>query len=149
MKTTPPETRPGEVLRQITAGPSLDAPKAPSTMTPATAPAAPPRLKASAFAPEEGIGVSAVNHYARPYKGATIDAYRVCRLFSITDPAVQHAVKKLLRFGEGRHRSRAVDIAEAIQSLTRWQEMQAEDDDAAPQTQAQPRSQAAKEVPAP
>lgn len=68
-----------------------------------------------------------VNPYARTFKGVEIDVYRVLRLYGITSPAVQHAVKKLLRFGAGEHKTRAEDIAEAIQSLQRWQEMEAED----------------------
>lgn len=68
-----------------------------------------------------------VSHYSRTFKGVEIDVYRVLRLYGIISPAVQHAVKKLLRFGSGEHKDKATDIAEAIQSLQRWQQMEAED----------------------
>lgn len=68
-----------------------------------------------------------VNHYARTHRGVQLDVYRILKLYGITDPAVAHAVKKLLRFGSGQHKDRSTDIAEAIQSLQRWQEMEAED----------------------
>lgn len=58
--------------------------------------------------------------------GVKVDVYRVLRLFGITDPAIQHAVKKLLRCGRG-HKDAATDIEEAIQSLRRYQEMNRED----------------------
>lgn len=61
-----------------------------------------------------------------------IDVYRICRLFDVTDPCLQHALKKILLAG-GRGEKAAMgvtvekDIAEAIASLKRWQEMRQED----------------------
>lgn len=59
----------------------------------------------------------------------TIDVYRVLHLFNVTDPCIQHAVKKLLVAG-GRSIWKDVgkDIQEAIDSLQRFQEMRAEDE---------------------
>lgn len=58
----------------------------------------------------------------------TIDVYRVLRLFNVTDPCIQHAVKKLLvAGGRGAGKDIAKDVQEAIDSLQRFQEMQAED----------------------
>lgn len=67
---------------------------------------------------------------ADPYAGQQIagirlDPYRVADLYQIHSPPIQHALKKLLRFGRS-HKDRATDIAEAIASLQRWQEMQQE-----------------------
>ena len=76
----------------------------------------------------EDVPEGLLNHYARQCAAGTVDVYRILRLYGIADPAVQHAVKKLLRFGRGQHKGRAKDIAEAIQSLQRWQEMEAEDE---------------------
>lgn len=58
----------------------------------------------------------------------SIDVYRVLDMFEVTDPCVQHAVKKLLVAG-GRSggKDAAQDVQEAIDALTRWQEMRAED----------------------
>lgn len=58
-----------------------------------------------------------------------IDAYRVLERFGVTDPAIQHAVKKLLvAGGRGAGKDQLQDVQEAIDSLTRFQEMQSEND---------------------
>lgn len=58
----------------------------------------------------------------------SIDVYRVLALFNVTDPCLQHAVKKLLvAGGRGAGKDAAKDVQEAIDSLTRWQEMRTED----------------------
>lgn len=59
---------------------------------------------------------------------ASIDVYRVLRLFNVTDPCLQHAAKKLLVAGGRGGKSQHQDVQEAIDTLTRWQEMQAEDE---------------------
>lgn len=56
-----------------------------------------------------------------------IDVYRVLQLFNVTNPCVQHAVKKLLVTGARGTKDQSMDIAEAIASLCRWQEMYTED----------------------
>lgn len=56
-----------------------------------------------------------------------IDVYRVLELFEVIDPAIQHAVKKLLVSGERGHKDMATDVKEAIDSLVRWLHMRAED----------------------
>ena len=57
-----------------------------------------------------------------------VDVYRVLQLFNVTDPCVQHAVKKLLvAGGRGAGKDISRDIQEAIDSLHRYQEMQMED----------------------
>lgn len=58
----------------------------------------------------------------------TIDVYRVLSLFNVTDPCLQHAIKKLLvAGGRGAGKDVTRDVQEAIDSLTRWQGMRAED----------------------
>lgn len=58
----------------------------------------------------------------------TIDVYRVLALFNVTDPCIQHAVKKLLvAGGRGAGKDINKDIQEAIDSLNRFQEMRQED----------------------
>lgn len=57
----------------------------------------------------------------------TIDVYRVLELFNVTDPAIQHAVKKLLvAGGRGAGKDIKQDIQEAIDTMLRWQSMQRE-----------------------
>jgi hypothetical protein len=57
----------------------------------------------------------------------TVDIYRVLRLFGVTDPCLQHAVKKLLLAGGRGVKDQAMDVSEAIDTLQRWQEMEKED----------------------
>lgn len=57
----------------------------------------------------------------------TVDVYRVLSLFNVTDPCLQHAIKKLLCAGGRGAKDDAKDVAEAIDSLNRWQAMQFED----------------------
>ena len=56
-----------------------------------------------------------------------LDVYRVLRLFDVTDPCIQHAVKKLLVAGGRGSKDVEKDIQEAMDSLARWQEMRKED----------------------
>ena len=64
-------------------------------------------------------------HYHKDVRGLdTIDVYRVLHLFNVSDPCIQHAVKKLLvAGGRGAGKDINKDIQEAIDSLQRWQEM--------------------------
>lgn len=69
------------------------------------------------------------NHYFKSVEGLKdIDVYRVLQLFGVTDPCLQHAVKKLLVAG-GRGAGKDInrDVQEAIDTLARWQEMRAEE----------------------
>lgn len=63
--------------------------------------------------------------YNVPFAGAKLDPYRVIELFRISHPAIQQAIKKLLRCG-GKHKTTAQDVEDAITSLQRWQEMEEE-----------------------
>lgn len=68
------------------------------------------------------------NHYFKATPYSHVDVYRVLELFDVTDPCLQHAVKKLLvSGGRAGAKSRDHDIQDAIDSLVRWQEMRAED----------------------
>lgn len=54
-----------------------------------------------------------------------IDVYIVLKLFNVTDPAIQHAAKKLLvAGGRGAGKDMSKDIQEAIDSLKRYQEIE-------------------------
>ncbi len=68
------------------------------------------------------------SHYFKDCPYAAIDVYRVQVMFNITDPCIAHALKKLLvAGGRGAGKDIAQDIAEAIDSLQRWQDMRAEE----------------------
>ena len=68
-------------------------------------------------------------HYHKDVKGLeTIDVYRVLQLFNVTDPCLQHAIKKLLvAGGRGAGKGPERDIQEAIDCLTRSLEIINED----------------------
>lgn len=69
------------------------------------------------------------NHYFKDVSALThIDVYRVLQLFNVTDPCIQHAVKKLLvAGGRGAGKDISKDVKEAADSLVRWQEMRSEE----------------------
>ena len=48
-----------------------------------------------------------------------VDVYDVLRAFSATDPAIQHAIKKLLCTGIRGHKNSRQDLEEAVQSIHR------------------------------
>ncbi len=69
-------------------------------------------------------------HYHKPVGHLKyVDVYRVLSLFNVTDPCIQHAVKKLLVPGRrSGGKTLEQDIREAIVSLNRALQMIAEDD---------------------
>lgn len=69
------------------------------------------------------------HYYKDVSKLEHVDVYRVLKLFNVTDPCVQHAVKKLLvAGGRGAGKDIERDIREAVDSLNRCLQMIAEDD---------------------
>lgn len=73
-----------------------------------------------------GNSAASDKHYRFTYRGVKLDPYRIFRIYRITDPAQQHAIKKLLRAGQSV-KSLDQDIDEVIMTLTRWKEMNRED----------------------
>lgn len=68
------------------------------------------------------------NHYFKDVSRLdSVDVYRVLELFEVVDPAIQHAVKKLLCAGGRGAKCQGQDVQEAIDSLARWQDMRKED----------------------
>ncbi len=80
-------------------------------------------------APPAANAPRAHSHYFKDVaKLKTIDVYRALALFNVTDPCLQHAVKKLLvAGGRGGGKDIRRDIQEAIDTLVRWQEMRTEE----------------------
>lgn len=73
-------------------------------------------------------------HYFRPFPWDVIDIYRLCRVFGITDPALQHAIKKIIVAGKRGSKDVQKDVREAIVSLKRFLEMESEDREVSSQT---------------
>lgn len=62
-----------------------------------------------------------------------VDVYRVLDLFTVVDPCIQHAIKKLLvAGGRGAGKDITKDVQEAVDSLLRWEEMRFEEKKGAP-----------------
>lgn len=68
------------------------------------------------------------NHYFKPCPYNEVDVYRVLKLFNVTDPCLGHALKKVLvAGGRGAGKDIRQDVQEAIDTLSRWQEMNLEE----------------------
>ena len=63
--------------------------------------------------------VPAPNKYQRTVPSTTIDVYDVLHAYSVTNPATQHAVKKLLQPGNRGHKDTLTDLREALASIQR------------------------------
>lgn len=64
--------------------------------------------------------------YNRPCKGITLDIYDVLQAFAVTNPATQHAIKKLLCAGLRGHKDKMQDLTEALKSIERAIELEKE-----------------------
>lgn len=67
-------------------------------------------------------------HYYKKVPNLYIDVYRVLDAFEVSDPCVQHAIKKLLAAGKRGSKDAVKDINEAIVSLERWKDMRFEEE---------------------
>jgi len=75
----------------------------------------------------QGAAYACFPHYFKDVSHLdSIDVYRVIDLWNVTDPCIQHAIKKLLVAGGRGHKDMTKDVHEAIVSLQRWEDMQAE-----------------------
>ena len=67
------------------------------------------------------------NHYYKECPYETIDVYRVIEIFQITDPCLQHALKKLLVAGGRGHKDINKDVQDIIDTCERWKQMREEE----------------------
>ena len=70
--------------------------------------------------------INEYKHYQYSYKGIKLDPYRILSVYGVTCPAMQHAIKKLLRAGNSV-KDLEQDIKEVIDTLKRKLEMIEED----------------------
>lgn len=69
------------------------------------------------------------NHYFKKTMHLdAVDVYRVLELFEVTDPCLQHAIKKLLCAGGRGAKDMEQDVQEAMDTLERYQDMCREDE---------------------
>ena len=66
-----------------------------------------------------------MSKYNRVCKGVTLDVYDVLAAFNVTNPALQHLVKKALCCGLRGHKDKAQDMAEILESAKRAVELEA------------------------
>lgn len=62
--------------------------------------------------------------YNRPCKGMTIDVYDVLQAFNVTNPALQHLVKKALAVGQRGHKDKMEDLRDILASAQRAIELE-------------------------
>ena len=67
------------------------------------------------------------NHYFKPCPFTHIDIYRILTMYEVTDPCLAHAIKKLLVAGKRGAKDEYKDVQEAIDTLSRWQDMRVEE----------------------
>ena len=76
--------------------------------------------------------MDSLTKYKREIKhNVYIDVYDVLLAFRVENPAVQHAIKKLLAPGMRGHKSKVTDLEEAIISINRAIELENEELDIA------------------
>lgn len=64
------------------------------------------------------------NKYQREIKpGVFVDVYDVLKAFDVTNPALQHLVKKALAVGQRGHKDAAEDLQDIIDSAVRAKEL--------------------------
>lgn len=66
------------------------------------------------------------SYYKIRIGGKLVDPYRLLLILKITHPSHQHAFKKLWRIGRSKD-AKKKDIRETIETLERWEDMNAED----------------------
>lgn len=67
-----------------------------------------------------------MSKYNRKCKGVTIDVYDVLVAFNVTNPALQHLIKKALCCGLRGHKDKSQDMAEILESAHRAVELEQE-----------------------
>ena len=65
--------------------------------------------------------------YSRRTGNEVVDVYDVLMASNVTNPATQHAIKKLLMPGNRGHKDKLTDLKEAYQSIARAIELENED----------------------
>lgn len=65
-----------------------------------------------------------MSKYNRTIKGVTVDVYDVLQAFNVTNPALQHLIKKALCAGLRGHKDRMQDLIETRGSAIRAIELE-------------------------
>lgn len=65
-----------------------------------------------------------INKYTRDCKGVQVDVYDVLQAFNVTNPALQHLIKKSLCVGIRGHKTKQQDLQDIIDSAIRAKELE-------------------------
>lgn len=65
-----------------------------------------------------------INKYTRNCKGVQVDVYDVLQSFDVTNPALQHLIKKALCVGIRGHKTKQQDLQDIIDSAIRAKELE-------------------------
>ena len=65
-----------------------------------------------------------INKYTRDCKGVQVDVYDVLQAFDVTNPALQHLIKKALCVGIRGHKTKPQDLQDIIDSAIRAKELE-------------------------
>lgn len=65
-----------------------------------------------------------INKYTRDCKGVQVDVYDVLQAFDVTNPALQHLIKKALCVGIRGHKTKQQDLQDIIDSAIRAKELE-------------------------
>lgn len=65
-----------------------------------------------------------INKYTRECKGVQVDVYDVLQAFNVTNPALQHLIKKALCVGIRGHKTKQQDLQDIIDSAIRAKELE-------------------------
>ncbi|MGL5485631.1 MAG: hypothetical protein ACRDC6_05000 [Shewanella sp.] len=62
--------------------------------------------------------------YTKQIRGVSIDVYDVLKAWGVTNPALQHLIKKALQCGERGHKDEQQDLQDIIDSAVRAKELE-------------------------
>ena len=73
----------------------------------------------------DGVDTVKYNKYLREIKpGVFVDVYDVLMAWNVSNPALQHLIKKALQPGDRGHKSREQDLQDIIDSAIRAKELE-------------------------
>ncbi|MGL5529085.1 MAG: hypothetical protein ACRDCI_12070 [Plesiomonas shigelloides] len=62
--------------------------------------------------------------YTKQIRGVSIDVYDILKAWGVTNPALQHLIKKALQCGERGHKDAQQDLQDIIDSAVRAKELE-------------------------
>lgn len=72
----------------------------------------------------EGGDAITPSKYTKSVHGVSVDVYDVLMAWGVTNPALQHLIKKALQCGQRGHKDKQQDLQDIIDSAIRAQELE-------------------------